>query len=336
MIDSEPTNRPLTRRDFVTAGVLGSAALAAASGLLGAAPASSSGQEQSKPEVEGGLPKGRIGKLQLSRLMFGGNITSAWMHARDLGYVAQLARHYNTDQKILETFALAESQGIDTAVGGSGIIPHIQRYRRQRGGKMKLICWLNDLSGDEAIRKAVDTYVEAGVDAIFVNGAWIESLLQIKGDKETVDLIGKTGVLVKQAGLPFGVGAHGLRTVQLCEAHGGAGADFYFKTLHHHNYPTAPKPEELVHHRSDAEVPGYWCHDPKAVIDVMQEVKKPWIAFKILAAGAIAPSQAFRYAFHNGADFICVGMFDFQVEANCRLAIEASKSTSQRKRPSYG
>jgi hypothetical protein len=174
------------------------------------------------------------------------------------------------------------------------------------------------------------------VNAIFVNGAWVESLLQTNGDKETVEMIAKAGVLVERAGLPFGVGAHGLRTVELCEAHGGAGADFYFKTLHHHNYPTAPKPEELARNRSDAEVPGYWCRDPNAVIDFMHKVKKPWIAFKILAAGAIAPSHAFQYAFHNGADFICVGMFDFQVEANCRLAIEALKSTSQQKRPSYG
>jgi hypothetical protein len=42
-------------------------------------------------------------------------------------------------------------------------------------------------------------------------------------------------------------------------------------------------------------------------------VNKPWIAFKVLAAGAIEPKDGFRYAFENGADFICVGMFDFQI-----------------------
>ncbi len=51
----------------------------------------------------------------------------------------------------------------------------------------------------------------------------------------------------------------------------------------------------------------------------MQEVQKPWIAFKILAAGAIRPEWGFQYAFQNGADFICVGMFDFQVEQNVAL-----------------
>jgi hypothetical protein len=51
----------------------------------------------------------------------------------------------------------------------------------------------------------------------------------------------------------------------------------------------------------------------------MQEVEKPWIAFKVLAAGAIRPESGFRYAFENGADFICVGIFDFQVEENAAL-----------------
>jgi hypothetical protein len=63
-----------------------------------------------------------------------------------------------------------------------------------------------------------------------------------------------------------------------------------------------------------------WCNDPQAVIDFMATVKKPWIAFKILAAGAIPPRAAFPYAFNNGADFILVGMFDWQIEEDTKLA----------------
>jgi len=51
----------------------------------------------------------------------------------------------------------------------------------------------------------------------------------------------------------------------------------------------------------------------------MQEVQKPWIAFKVLAAGAIRPESGFKYALENGADFLCVGMFDFQVAQNVSL-----------------
>jgi hypothetical protein len=52
----------------------------------------------------------------------------------------------------------------------------------------------------------------------------------------------------------------------------------------------------------------------------MATVKKPWIAFKILAAGGILPRAGFPYAFNSGADFILVGMFDWQIEEDARLA----------------
>ena len=46
---------------------------------------------------------------------------------------------------------------------------------------------------------------------------------------------------------------------------------------------------------------------------------KPWSAFKVLAAVAIRPDSGFKYALENGADFLCVGMFDFQVAQNVSL-----------------
>ena len=36
------------------------------------------------------------------------------------------------------------------------------------------------------------------------------------------------------------------------------------------------------------EVPGYWCNDPKATAGAMKDIQKPWIAFKVMTAGAIA------------------------------------------------
>ena len=72
----------------------------------------------------------------------------------------------------------------------------------------------------------------------------------------------------------------------------------------------------------------------------MAKIAKPWIAFKILAAGAIQPLAAFPYAFTHGADFILVGMFDWQVAEDAALARRvirlSSKPTSKRTRPWYG
>jgi hypothetical protein len=54
----------------------------------------------------------------------------------------------------------------------------------------------------------------------------------------------------------------------------------------------------------------------------MTKVKKPWIAYKVLAAGAIHPKEGFDYAFENGADFVLAGMFDFQVVQDADIAIK--------------
>jgi hypothetical protein len=65
----------------------------------------------------------------------------------------------------------------------------------------------------------------------------------------------------------------------------------------------------------------------------MKTVKRPWIAYKVLAAGAIHPRDGFKFAFENGADFLCVGMFDFQVREDVIIAREMLSGEINRRRP---
>jgi len=52
-----------------------------------------------------------------------------------------------------------------------------------------------------------------------------------------------------------------------------------------------------------------------------------------MSAGAIQPKQAFKYAYENGADFICAGMFDFQVREDAILARDILSGAMNRQRP---
>lgn len=75
-----------------------------------------------------------------------------------------------------------------------------------------------------------------------------------------------------------------------------------------------------------------FCLFPERTVDFVNRTKVPVMGFKVLAAGAIEPEDGFRWAFENGADFICVGIFDFQVIKNVNITIEILNNLSSRKR----
>lgn len=57
------------------------------------------------------------------------------------------------------------------------------------------------------------------------------------------------------------------------------------------------------------------------------------LAILWIAAGAILPKDSFRYAFENGADFICAGMYDFQMVEDVNIACDILKTDIKRDRP---
>ena len=164
--------------------------------------------------------------------------------------------------------------------------------------------------------------MEVGAVAMYCQGEMSDRYVQ-KGD---FDSIAKGLELIRSYGKPAGIGAHLIETVQACKEH-GIKPDFWVKTLHHHNYWSA-QPQAEMHD-------NMFCAKPQATIDYMNGLEEPWIAFKVLAAGAIQPNDGFKYAFDNGADFICVGMYDFQIVDDCNIALD-SLANNKRVRPWRG
>ena len=319
---------PTNRRHFIKGALLSSAALGLnfENGSRGhAAPA---------PAVAPGvLPKGRIGKLEVSRILLGGNLLTHYTHSRDLRYVYSLAAHYNTDEKVMETLAVAEANGINTVSMHNP--PHpisvLKRYRCERGGKIQwIICPTAPVEPDMSkYRRDIEALVKDGCEAIYLWGVHSDALVM----QERFDLLNKAVEAAHEFGVPSGVGGHSLDVVKACERE-GIKADFYIKTFHHHNYPTGPKAEQLKAPYN--EFPCYWCKNPEETAEFMKTVTKPWIAFKVMAAGAIPPPDAFRYVFQNGADFVLAGMFDFEIAEDAQTAREIIGSITQRPRPWRG
>jgi NAD(P)H-dependent flavin oxidoreductase YrpB (nitropropane dioxygenase family) len=75
-----------------------------------------------------------------------------------------------------------------------------------------------------------------------------------------------------------------------------------------------------------------FCTYPDQTVEFVNHAKIPVMGFKVLAAGAIHPKDGFIWAFENGADFICVGMFDFQVVEDVNICLDALQNLQNRKR----
>ncbi|MBI2431846.1 MAG: DoxX family protein [Candidatus Hydrogenedentes bacterium] len=265
-------------------------------------------------ELKGKVPHAKIGNLDLSRVILGGNLIGGWAHARDLIYASSLVKAYHTDEKVFETFRLAEQCGINTILTSPLLCRVITDYWKKDGGKIQFI---SDCGGSNCLEAAQQS-IDMGAHACYVQGATADNLVV----KQDFDTIAKLLELTRRNGLPAGIGAHRLETVQAC-VEKGLTPDFWMKTLHHIDYWSAkPQPE----------CDNIWCLDPEATIAYMEQLSEPWIAFKTLAAGAIHPAVAFPYAFKNGADFICVGMYDFQMVDNVNLFLDVWNNVGERKR----
>jgi hypothetical protein len=89
-----------------------------------------------------------------------------------------------------------------------------------------------------------------------------------------------------------------------------------------------PSKTQLVQSEySNATHDNIWETTPKQTAEFFAKVKKPFVAYKVLAAGAIHPRDGFKYAFEKGADFIIAGMYDFQLKegANVTKSLLAGK-----------
>ena len=310
----------ISRRRFISGSVVAGAGLA---GLPArAAPAATPGSGKAA------LPTGKIGNLTLSRLISGGNLISGWAHARDLHYVPSLMRAYNTPAKVLDTLELLEQHGVNAIIADprKNVMDVFARYWKERGGRIQWIA--EGHPGVDDWKTNIQKSIEFGAKAVYVQGVIGDRWLK----EGHLELLGQCVQFIKSRGVPGGIGAHQIEVVVESEKR-GFNPDFYVKTCHHAKYWSSRRPDQtlmVIDNPSD----NYWDMEPERTVRVMSEVEKPWIAFKILAAGAIPPASGFRYALESGADFICVGMFDFQVEVNAALTrtLLADRSIEHRPR----
>jgi uncharacterized membrane protein YphA (DoxX/SURF4 family) len=271
---------------------------------------------------------GQPAQFELSRLIMGGNLIGGWAHARDLIYVSKLVKTYHTDEKIVQTLALGEKCGINAIISNPQHGRIFQKYKHEFRSKMKFI---SDCGISLDFQKGIAMSLAADFDALYCQGEITDRWTNEKYDDGTgktvpqrMELIRKGLEEIRSHGKPAGIGAHRIEAIKVCVEY-GLRPDFWVKTCHSHNYWSA----QAFGPWKD----NFFDFDPEETIRFMTTLKEPWIAFKVLAAGAIAPEVGLNYAYKNGADFVCMGMYDFQIVEDVNIALEAFAGAKGRPRP---
>ena len=290
-------------------------------------------------DLKAKVPCGKIGDYDISRLICGGNLISGYAHSRDLIYVSSLIKGYFTDERVCETMRLCEACGINTIIlrVDRNTLKIMEKYRR-RNGKIHWIAQTKIREND--IKSDIDAAIDNSAMAIYIQGNVSDDLVA----KGKVDLIGEAIEYAKTRNVLAGIAGHDLEVPMAC-VKAGLKPDFYLKTLNSGNYWTAGprltndsnwKPEPLTIVEPEYMKNSHdniWSVTPQQTIEFMKQVKEPWISYKVLGAGAIHPKEGFQYAFENGADFACVGMFDFQIVEDSNILNDVLAGNIQRMRP---
>lgn len=290
-------------------------------------------------ELKGRLPKGKVGGHEISRLVLGGNLIGGWAHSRDLHYVPSLFRAYNTEKKIFETLMLAEKAGVNSINIGFPTNELMLKYKKITGSKIKVITQVHPDMQNKRYFVNIDKAIDFGVDIIQVQGNWCDWLVR----DNQIDVIEKMLGYIKSQGFTAGLASHTVDALIACEEQGII-PDYYMKTMHHDQYWSAHPKENRVPFEVDGKKyldhnkfhDNLFCLFPEKTIEFVERAKVPVMGFKVLAAGSILPEDGFNWAFKNGADFICVGMFDFQVVNNVNTTIDILNKLEGRTRKWHG
>lgn len=266
------------------------------------------------------LPTIRIGDFQLTRLIVGSNPVEGYSHS-----TTNLDRHmreYFTTERTVEFVRRCEQLGINTWQSGHGPTEKVLKTLkalRQRGSRIHWFCLAKQGPGQKPLKEILPYKPIAFVH----HGGETDKLFRAGKQEQVHDYVKK----VHDAGVMAGVSAHNPANIAYMDENGWEN-DFFMTCFYQ-----VSRPDEEMRRRLGTTLLGepYWASDPDEMTAVIQSVKRPCLAFKILAAGRLCRNpatveSAFQYAFGRikRTDGVIVGMyprFSDEIAANVRLTL---------------
>jgi hypothetical protein len=233
------------------------------------------------------LPTIRLGKHQVSRLIVGGNPFSGNSHlSREID---REMRDYYTVERIKATLGQCEEAGINTWQSrGDNFITRVLNEYRLDGGSIQ---WVAQTASER--RDTISNIHQiASYDpiAIYHHGSRTDHHFRHGTFGEVEEAIDE----IKSLGISAGLGTHVPEVVEYSEEK-GLDPDFYMLSLYN------------LTDRGD----GYDPEDRVKATEMIRKIKKPFLGFKVMAAGRNEPREALEFAIRNikPTDAVVVGMY---------------------------
>jgi hypothetical protein len=267
------------------------------------------------------LPTAKLGNKDVTRLICGGNPFSGYSHvSAELDW--EMVTYY-TMPRLQAVLDECWKNGINT-FQSRGDRHQMRMYleHRQNGGQMQ---WIAQTASEfKDIRYNIWEIARYQPIAIYHHGSHTDNRWHSGQIDEVRDIV----KCIKDKGLPAGIGTHIPEVVEYAEEKGWE-TDFYMCCFYNlaRGYKEAPAESRNAYARDK-----FPAEDPARMAETIRKVKKPCIAFKIMAASrncATPPSTraAFQFAFDHikPGDLVDVGVFQKhknQVAENAQMVRE--------------
>jgi hypothetical protein len=241
----------------------------------------------------------KLGDLSVTRLIIGGNPFSGFSHQSP--ETDDEMRHYYTVERIKETLRQAEQLGLSAHLSRAD--HHVMRYMMEywdEGGKL---LWLAQTCPEVgSIERGVDNAIAGNASACHIHGGLVDHLFANGQMDEIPSAIGR----IRDAGIPAGIAGHNPRVFEWAEEH--LDVDYYLCSY----YNSSHRDQHAEHISGMKE--WFLAEDRQIMADLIQQLSKPVVHYKVMAAGRNDPKEAFEFVARHlrPQDAVCVGIYTKQ------------------------
>ncbi len=238
----------------------------------------------------------KIGDLSVSRLIIGGNQFSGFSHQGD-DRDAEM-KHFYTVNRIKQALRQAEQLGINAHISRAD--HHVMRYLIEYWDEGGDITWLAQTCPElGTTERGIDNAIAGGAQACHIHGGTMDFLIANNQLDELPALIAK----IRQAGLAAGIAGHNPEVFVWAKEN--LDVDYYMCSY----YNPIPRDKQAEHVSGTDE--QYLDENRRAMTDLIADLDRPVIHYKVLAAGRNDPKEAFDFVARHlrPQDAVVVGIY---------------------------